>query len=107
MDLQLDYNVKSHKRTKYKLHQIRSIQKSSFLYTRVFSVGSDVISTCTYQASVVGFMEHLKISQQESYNLIKESVTLVRKAWEQYKRLHPETSKIKNLPRALMEMFLL
>lgn len=52
-----------------------------------------MISTSTYQASTAGFTKHLGISEQESYDLIKNSVDLVHKAWERFIRLHPETGK--------------
>lgn len=60
-----------------------------------FPAGADLIITNTYQASVDGFMEHLKLSEKESYDLIKESVKLAKIAREAYKKEFPESSEWK------------
>ncbi|GJQ67037.1 hypothetical protein Trydic_g8007 [Trypoxylus dichotomus] len=49
------------------------------------NAGSTVICTNTYQASVDGFVKHLKLSEEQSYNLIKEAVKLLREAINIYK----------------------
>ncbi|KAI4464761.1 hypothetical protein MML48_3g00001192 [Holotrichia oblita] len=54
----------------------------------LFVAGSNVISTNTYQASIDGFMKHLKLSESESYDLIKEAVDLARKAVSIYKSMN-------------------
>lgn len=42
--------------------------------------GSDVIETNTYQASIEGFMKYLKISKEESIELIRKAVGCAKKA---------------------------
>ncbi|XP_065843927.1 homocysteine S-methyltransferase YbgG-like isoform X2 [Oscarella lobularis] len=56
---------------------IRDVHKSYVL------CGSDVIITASYQASIPGFCEHLKISPNESESLIKLSVKLAHQAIEE------------------------
>jgi len=46
--------------------------------------GADIIETNTYQASVPGIMEHLKLSYPDSMRLIKEAVLLAKKAVDTY-----------------------
>lgn len=46
--------------------------------------GADVIETCTYQASQLGLMEHLKIGEEESVSLISKAASLARKAVDTY-----------------------
>ncbi|XP_045472849.1 homocysteine S-methyltransferase 1-like [Harmonia axyridis] len=48
--------------------------------------GADVIMTNTYQASIGGFVEHLKLSEEESYDLIVESVRLAKIAVERFQQ---------------------
>lgn len=48
-------------------------------------VGSDIIETTTYQASIDGFKEHLGLDEKESLDLIRKAVELARKAIETYK----------------------
>ena len=47
--------------------------------------GCDIIETNTYQASVTGFVKYLNISEKESIELIKNAVTLAKKAVAIYK----------------------
>lgn len=49
--------------------------------------------TNSYQASIDGFMEHLNLTKDESYNLIKESVELAKIACDRYKKEFPNSSK--------------
>lgn len=53
------------------------------------NAGSDIISTNTYQISVENLMKHLKLTENESYDLIKKAVELAKIAIKLYK----ETSK--------------
>lgn len=46
--------------------------------------GADVISTNTYQASVVGFVKHLGVTAEEAHNLIRRGVDLAKRAREKY-----------------------
>nr|XP_022918716.1 uncharacterized protein LOC111427705 [Onthophagus taurus] len=46
--------------------------------------GSNIIGTNTYQASVEGFKNHLKLSKEESLNLIREAVGLAKTARDNY-----------------------
>ncbi|XP_044750453.1 homocysteine S-methyltransferase 1-like isoform X2 [Coccinella septempunctata] len=48
--------------------------------------GADIIMTNTYQASIGGFVEHLKMSEKESYDLIVESVHLAKIAVERFQQ---------------------
>ncbi|XP_014238815.1 homocysteine S-methyltransferase 1-like [Trichogramma pretiosum] len=48
--------------------------------------GANIIETCTYQASIPGFVDHLKLSQQDSADLIKKAVVLAKKAVSDYKK---------------------
>lgn len=40
--------------------------------------------TNTYQASVSGFVKHLKISEEEAYDLIKKSVDYAKIAYDRF-----------------------
>lgn len=62
-------------------------------YQITILAGSDYISTNTYQANVNSFMQHLNLTEEESYNLIKESVLLARRAVEIYKKEFPNDGK--------------
>ncbi|KAJ8917560.1 hypothetical protein NQ315_005609 [Exocentrus adspersus] len=55
--------------------------------------GSDVIMTNTYQASVGLFVEHLKLTEAQSYGLIKQSVDLARTAVKRYEEEFPGARK--------------
>lgn len=46
--------------------------------------GADCISTNTYQASIGGFMTYLKLTQEESYELIDRAVKLAKQARDIY-----------------------
>ena len=46
--------------------------------------GSDIISTCTYQASIDGFTKHLNITTEEAKELIKKSVALAKSSCEEF-----------------------
>ncbi|XP_044255749.1 homocysteine S-methyltransferase 1-like [Tribolium madens] len=48
--------------------------------------GCDIIETNSYQASIPGFMKYLNLSKEESYNLIKKSVSLAKTAIERAQR---------------------
>ncbi|XP_017780998.1 PREDICTED: homocysteine S-methyltransferase 1-like isoform X2 [Nicrophorus vespilloides] len=48
--------------------------------------GSNIIETNTYQASIGGFKEHLNLTEEESYALIKEAVYLAKSALERFKK---------------------
>lgn len=60
--------------------------------------GADVLITNTYQASISGFMEHLGLTENESFNLIKSAVRLANQAvsiyTEEEKRLDRGVRKI-------------
>ncbi|XP_050294507.1 uncharacterized protein LOC126734806 isoform X2 [Anthonomus grandis grandis] len=55
--------------------------------------GADLIITNTYQASVDLFSEHLKLSKEESYNLIKKAVELAKEAVRRYLEDFPDDKK--------------
>lgn len=65
----------------------------SIFFFFLISAGADLIITNTYQASVDGFMKHLKLTEKESYDLIKESVKLAKISREAYKKEFPESSE--------------
>ncbi|CAH0556426.1 unnamed protein product [Brassicogethes aeneus] len=51
--------------------------------------GSDIIMTNTYQADVKLYAKHLNMTEEEGYELIKESVELARTAIKRYSEEHP------------------
>lgn len=57
---------------------------SSLSFTYLFQDGADIILTNSYQASVDGYMKHLNLSREESFQLICTSVKLARKACSLY-----------------------
>ncbi|CAB0037334.1 unnamed protein product [Trichogramma brassicae] len=58
--------------------------------------GANIIETCTYQASIPGFVDHLKLSQQDSADLIKKAVVLAKKAVSDYKKTINSDSDVAN-----------
>lgn len=46
--------------------------------------GADLVLTNTYQTSVEGYMEYLELDEQESVELIKNTVRLAHIAKEKY-----------------------
>ena len=54
-----------------------------------FLVGADVIHTASYQSSIPGFMKYLNLDKKESYDLIKESVRIAKKAVEIFLEKNP------------------
>lgn len=46
----------------------------------IISAGADIVMTNTYQASVDGFKSYLNLDKDESIELIKESVSYIKKA---------------------------
>lgn len=59
--------------------------------------GSDVIETNTYQASVVGFMEHMGLSEEDSHGVIKNAVKLAKTACNKYFEEHPDEKSKSNV----------
>ena len=55
--------------------------------------GADVLITNTYQASISGFKEHLGLTENESYNLIKSAVQLANQAVSIYTEEKKEHKK--------------
>ncbi|KAF5274687.1 hypothetical protein FQA39_LY07078 [Lamprigera yunnana] len=53
--------------------------------------GAEVIMTNTYQASIGGFMKYLNLTQEESYNLIKEAVNYAKTACERFEEEFMDT----------------
>ena len=53
-------------------------------HMRYLEAGAEVIITASYQASVKGFCEHLKVSVAEAIDLIKHSVTVAKEARDEY-----------------------
>jgi S-methylmethionine-dependent homocysteine/selenocysteine methylase len=49
-----------------------------------FTAGADVLITNTYQASIGGFVTHLGLNEEESYELVKTAVHLAKKAHSIY-----------------------
>jgi homocysteine S-methyltransferase len=56
----------------------------------LFRSGADLVMTNSYQASVGGFVEHLGLNKEQSYELIKESVSLARIACQRYNKEFPQ-----------------
>ncbi|XP_069691635.1 homocysteine S-methyltransferase-like [Periplaneta americana] len=55
--------------------------------------GADVIITATYQASVGGFITYLKLSEEESYKLIKHAVHLAKEAVSLFMKEEEDANK--------------
>lgn len=47
---------------------------------------ADIITTCSYQATIPGFQKHLNLTVEEGRKLIKLSVELARKAIDRYEK---------------------
>lgn len=60
----------------------------NFFHLRL-SAGSNIIETCTYQASIPGFMKYLNLNLEESIQLIQEAVTLARQAIKEERQINP------------------
>lgn len=56
--------------------------------------GAQIILSNTYQSSVEGFMEHLKLSREESIQLIRKSVQLTKEAKFKYQEMVEKTNGI-------------
>lgn len=50
------------------------------LHKNFLKAGAEIILTVTYQAWVSGFMQHLNISDEEAFELIKKGVSIARQA---------------------------
>lgn len=57
------------------------------------NAGAEIIITDSYQASVPGFMVHLNLDEESSYNLIKESVRIAKRAVNIYVEKNPNAEK--------------
>ena len=64
------------------------------MFGNVVLAGADLVMTNSYQASIGGFVEHLHLTKEESYDLIKESVALARTACERYQKEFPNSRKL-------------
>lgn len=83
-----------------------------FLYTNPEAVvqthldflraGAEIVQTNTYQASVSGFMEHLNLSEQRSYELIKKAVELARTAVDRFMAEEGESERNERRKRPLI-----
>jgi S-methylmethionine-dependent homocysteine/selenocysteine methylase len=60
------------------------MQMMCFSPNFLFTAGADVLITNTYQASIGGFITHLGLNEEESYELIKTAVHLARQAQSIY-----------------------
>lgn len=52
--------------------------------------GAEIILTNTYQASVEGYTEHLKLDREQSIDLIKSTVKLAHVARDKFLQAHPD-----------------
>ncbi|KAI8089663.1 Homocysteine S-methyltransferase [Halteromyces radiatus] len=57
-----------------------------------FEAGANVATTCSYQATIEGFLEE-GFSQEEAVGLMKKSVQLAREARDAYKHKHPDDTE--------------
>lgn len=66
-------------------HNFKSILYS-FIYHLKFHIldGAQIILSNTYQSSVEGFMKHLKLSREDSIQLMRKSVQLAKEARDKY-----------------------
>lgn len=58
-----------------------------------FAAGAETIITNTYQADIELFHEHLNITREGAYNLIKEAVKMAKTAVERYLEEFPGARK--------------
>nr|XP_026691022.1 homocysteine S-methyltransferase 1-like [Ciona intestinalis] len=49
-------------------------------HLRFIKAGSDVVSTCSYQASVQGYMEHAQVTKEKAEKIIGSSVDVAKQA---------------------------
>lgn len=63
------------------------------MVNRFLLSGADVISTATYQATVEGFVCHLRVSSERAKDLIMSSVQLAKEAVKSFgSETHPSTT---------------
>lgn len=58
-----------------------------------FAAGAETIITNTYQADIQLFHQHLNITREEAYNLIKDAVKMAKTAVERYLEEFPGARK--------------
>lgn len=56
--------------------------------------GAEIILTNTYQASVEGYTEHLKLDREQSIDLIKSTVKLAHVARDKFVQAHPQEAPL-------------
>lgn len=52
----------------------------AYVFFKFTIAGVDFLTTNTYQASIEGFQKYLKLNYEESFELIKKSVAICRRA---------------------------
>lgn len=61
----------------------------------LFTAGAETIITNTYQADVDLFHQHLNITKEEAYDLIKEAVKMAQTAAKRYLEEFPGARKFR------------
>lgn len=59
------------------------------------TAGAEIILTNTYQASIQGYKEYLKLNDEESYELIKSTVKLAHIARDKFLSANSETENLR------------
>lgn len=59
------------------------------------NAGAEIILTNTYQSSIEGYKEYLKLNDEESFELIKSTVKLAHVARDKYVSSNSEKSNLK------------
>ncbi|KAF1956823.1 homocysteine S-methyltransferas-like protein, partial [Byssothecium circinans] len=70
------------------------IKKAHYDY---FAAGADIATTCSYQASIPGLIEHLGISEADATAMIKKSVELAQEARDEYLHEQEQQRQLQNL----------
>lgn len=76
------------------LIKIQSLNFINFFFFLNSIAGADVILTNTYQASVEGYTEYLKLTPKESVTLIKDTVKLAHEARDLYVKENPDKNPL-------------
>lgn len=58
-----------------------------------FAAGAETIITNTYQADVELFIQHLGVTKEEAFNIIKDAVKMAKTAVERYLEEFPGACK--------------
>lgn len=77
------------------------IEKPNLIYDihlDYLRAGADILTTSSYQISIQGLMENLKISENEALKILTSSVTLAKNAREDFLKESSNTNQLKPTP---------